>query len=205
MNELLIIGGLIAAGLYLTKKQDNKGQTSIFPLKKGSANALVKNLQQALLNKGNDVAQLVLAGGGVTGQFNLQTQKALEVAGYPTVVTETDYRVIVGSTGETRNIAYVNNIDGAPVFEEIAQGTMPGYGYGRNELARFPVKTYLGTSTGKYAHGMLEIVTNINTNQVKFWVPTNTIALVSESEYAKLKRTTILPKSEALKRKFLNL
>jgi hypothetical protein len=99
----------------------------------------------------------------------------------------------------------VNDVDGAPVYEEIAQFEMPGYGYGRNELTRFPVKTYLGKSTGKYAHGMLQVVTTINTNQVKFWVPTKSIALVSESEYAKLKRTTILPKSEALKRKFLNL
>jgi len=149
------------------------------------------------------VAQQILSSGGATGYFNAQTKKALEMCGYPSSISETHYRQLVSKSDEIRNIAYVIDVNGAELFAEVSTTHIPNYGYGRDLLIKLPAKTHLGTATGNYQNGMIELTTTINTQRKKFWVPTHKIALVSQQEYDSLKSTTILPKSDEAKMKLL--
>ncbi len=207
MKNILLLGGLAFAGyLYMKNKNQNPFTSllvdnSVFPLKQGDNNIFVKNVQKALINKGGEIAQLVLSSGGANGLFNEQTQKALELCGYPNNLSETHYKSLVNTNNQLRNIAYVIDVDGADLFSEINDSYIPQYGYGRNLLIHLPAKTYLGKTTGNYKNGMIEITTQINTLQKRFWVATSKVALVNDQEYNQLKQTSIIPKSDDAKMK----
>ncbi len=66
--------------------------TSIFPLKKGSKNAQVKALQQALIAK---YGASVLPKFGADGDFGTETAAALKKAGLPATIDESTYYVVV--------------------------------------------------------------------------------------------------------------
>ncbi len=207
MSELLIIGALGAFAYYLYGKNNITPQTSgdkaLFPLKVGDTNIFVTNLQKAMMTKGGSIASLIQSSGGVTGYFNSSLQTALRMLGYPEQISETHYREIVNDNSQLRNIAYVIDLDGAKAFKSTGTTYDPNYGYGRELLLTMPVKTYLGKTTGNYKGSMMEIVTTINTQTVKFWVDMTKVALVSESEYSQLKDSTIIPKSDEVKLKLL--
>ncbi len=213
-TELLLLGVMVGGVIYFNRKQEDRfgsgmgvkpqaPDKSMFPLKSGDNNLFVENLQKALINKGGEYAHLILSGGGVTGNFNEQTQRAVEMAGFPAQVDETTYRQIVNNTAVLRNYAYVIDVDGAPLFAAISNNHVPDYGYGRDRLLDLPCKTYLGIATGNFRNGMIEITTTINTRKIKFWVPTEKIALLSQAEYEAMKSTRLLAKSEAARTKLL--
>ncbi len=111
-----------------------------------------------------------------------------------------------GSTTSIINSrAYVNSQGGAMAFKSLGQNAIATYGYGREPILTFGYRTYLGTATGRYSNGMVEIQTTINTQNVVFWVQKDAIKIVSESEYSELKDSIILEKSESVKRKLLNV
>ncbi len=65
---------------------------SIFPLKKGSKNARVKALQQALIAK---YGPSILPNFGADGDFGTETAAALKKAGLPASIDESTYYVVV--------------------------------------------------------------------------------------------------------------
>lgn len=70
-----------------------------FPLKKGSKGEMVRQLQQALIDK---YGKSVLPKYGADGDFGSETQNALKKKGLPTEVSETTFNVIVqGSSAKT--------------------------------------------------------------------------------------------------------
>lgn len=211
MKELAVVAGFAALGIYLMKKYDNQpvpGFTinpGLFPLKKGDSNDLVQTAQKALINRGGDVSHLVLSGGGATGVFNEQTEKALLTLGYPAQLTQEHYNMLIADSKVLRNVAYVIDVDGARLFTNVSNTHSPEYGYGRDPFATIPVRTHLGTSTGNYSNGMVELMTTINVKRVKFWVSTDKIAMVSQAEYDMMKSSKILPKSDEVRAKLLKL
>jgi len=77
--------------------------SSVFPLKKGSKNAQVKALQQALIGK---YGAAILPKYGADGDFGTETAAALKKAGLPATIDESTYYVIVqGSTGDKSALA----------------------------------------------------------------------------------------------------
>lgn len=215
LTEFLLLGALIGGAIYYNRKQETRfgsgnvfknnlpDDRDVFPLKVGDSNIFVENIQKALINKGGEYAHLILSGGGVTGQFNEQTERAVEMAGFPREIDETSYRQIVNNSKVLRNYAYVIDIEGAPLYASISDTHVPDFGYGRDQLLNLPCKTYLGVATGNFKNGMIEISTIINTMKVKFWVPTDKIALLSKAEYEAMKNTSLLPKSEEARTKLL--
>ena len=208
MKNLLLIGG--ALGLAYMAIRQSKGSSfilptdnSYFPLKEGDKNIFVSNVQKALINKGGEPSRLILAGGGATGVYTSQTGKALELCGYPRNLSETHYRQLVNGKDQVRNIAYVIDVNGADLYNEVSNQYIPDFGYGRDRLIQLPAKTHLGKATGNYRNGMIELTTTINTSRKKFWVETSKVALVSSQEYEYLKKTSILPKSDEAKMKLL--
>jgi len=204
MKGLLLLG--IAAGcLWYYKNKQNpfaaieKPDNSIFPLKLGSSNVYVANIQKALINKGGEIAHLILSNGGANGLFDEVLASALTKAGYPTIINAVDYKRLVKDVSVIRNIAYVIDVAGAPLYSEVADTYIPEYGHGRDLITTLPTKTHLGTATGNFKQGMVEIATSINTRKVKFWVPTSKLAMVSPTEYNALKSSKILPKSDEAK------
>jgi hypothetical protein len=213
-TELLLLGVMVGGAIYFNRKQEiqfgagvgPKPQVpgkSLFPLKLGDKNLFVENLQKAMINKGGECAHLVLSAGGVTGQFDEQTQRAVEMAGFTEGVDETTYRQIVDNTAVLRNIAYVIDIDGTTLFSSISNIHVPDYGYGRDKIIDLPCKTYLGVATGNFRNGMIEISTTINTQKIKFWVPTEKIGLLSSAEYDAMKMTRLLSKSDDARNQLL--
>ena len=77
--------------------------SSVFPLKKGSKNAQVKALQQALIGK---YGAAILPKYGADGDFGTETAAALKKIGLPAIIEESTYYVIVqGSTGDKSTLA----------------------------------------------------------------------------------------------------
>ena len=67
-----------------------------FPLKRGSKGILVKQIQQALINKyGNSI----LPQFGADGDFGLETQRALQLKNLPTSISPEGYTFILKSLG----------------------------------------------------------------------------------------------------------
>ncbi|WP_075603120.1 hypothetical protein [Saccharicrinis aurantiacus] len=213
MNKVVAVAGLAALGLYLMKKYEKPTNEevkpteipNIFPLKKGDNNTLVKDVQKALINRGGEVSRMILTDGGASGDFNEQTEKALISLGYPAKLDKATYEMLINQESILRNIAYVIDVDGTNLFTEVANSNTPEYGYGRDPFTQVPVRTYLGTSTGNFKNGMAEIITNINVKRVKFWIPTDKVAMVSKAEYEMMKSSKILPKSDQVKAKLLKL
>ncbi len=209
MKNMILLGGAIALGYYAMRGDKTPFASilpidnSYFPLKQGDNNAFVGNVQKALINKGGEPSRLILAAGGATGVFNPETSKALLLCGYPVIVSETHYRQLVNGNEQQRNIAYVIDVNGAELYSEVQDQHVPNFGFGRNMLIKLPAKTHLGTATGNYRNGMIELTTTINTSRIRFWVSTSKVALVSEQEYAYLKNNSILPKSDEAKMKLL--
>ncbi|MGQ1786356.1 hypothetical protein [Saccharicrinis sp. GN24d3] len=213
MKNLIAFAGFAALGIYLMKKYE-KGDNSkiepteipgIFPLKKGDNNDLVKQVQKALINRGGDVSHLVLSGGGASGDFNEQTEKALTSLGYPAQLDKQHFSMLINDSKVLRNVAYVIDVDGATLFTGVGNTHSPEYGYGRDPFAHLSVRTHLGTSTGNYKNGLVELMTTINVKRVKFWVATNKVAMVSQAEYDMMKSSKILPKGEDVRSKLLKL
>ncbi len=210
MRELMVIGSMAAFGIYLFKKYGQEttatvDSSQVFPLKKGDKNNLVKSVQKALINRGGESSRLVLEGGGATGIFNESTEKALNYIGYSTTVTQEQYKMLIADSNVLRNIAYVIDVDGAKIFTAVGNSSTADYGYGRDPITTLPVRTHLGTATGNYKNGLIELVTTINVKRVKFWVHTDKIALVSEAEYDMMKTSKILSKSDDVRAKLLKL
>jgi hypothetical protein len=213
MKDLAIVAGFAALGIYLMKKYDKQDQNKvepteipgIFPLKKGDNNELVKQMQKALINRGGDAAHLVLSVGGANGEFNEQTEKALTTLGYPAQLSKEHYKMLINDSKVLRNVAYVIDVDGATLFTGVGNTHSQEYGYGRDPFTHIPVRTHLGTSTGNYKNGLVELMTTINVKRVKFWVATDKIAMVSQAEYDMMKSSKILPKSDEARSKLLKL
>jgi len=211
LSNLLVVGGLFAAGIYIGKHHDNpllkqakdliKG--GVFPLQPGDDSIFVGNVQKALINKGGEYAHLVLSAGGVTGYYNEQTAKAVEMAGFSKVLNEVDYRSLVNDKSIVRNLAYVIDVDGTPLYSSVSDSHIPDFGYGRDRIMTLPCKTHLGTATGNFRNGMIEIATTINTRKIKFWVPSSKINMLSQAEYDAMKSTRLLPKSDDAKMNLL--
>jgi len=210
MDNLLLTGALLFAGYYYLQKQNNLGSdstkpdTSIFPMKTGDFNTFVKNVQNAIINKGGIAAELILKSGGANGKFTKEVANALHVLGFPTQLSEKDYRNLIDNTLIVRNRAYVSAPNGTKIFAAVGDTYLPGYAYGREEITGLPYRTYLGIATGRFKNDMLEIATTINTQKIKFWVQTKDIKLVSKEEYERLRQSEILEKSEKVKQKLLN-
>ena len=213
MKDLAIVAGFAALGIYLMKKYDKPTPSNIelakqpgtWPLKKGDTNSLVKQVQKALINRGGDAAHLVLSAGGANGLFNEQTEKALTTLGYPAQLSQEHYQMLINDSKELRNVAYVIDVDGATLFTGVGNTHSQEYGYGRDPFTHIPVRTHLGTSTGNYKNGLVELTTTINVKRVKFWVSTDKVAMVSQDEYEMLKTSKILPKSDEVRAKLLKL
>nr|WP_321405895.1 hypothetical protein [uncultured Carboxylicivirga sp.] len=213
MKNLAVVAGFAALGYYLMKKYENPNQAQVstadtaklFPLKKGDKNNLVKQVQKALINRGGDAAHLVLSVGGATGIFNEQTEKALTSLGYPAQLSQEHYQMLIDDSKVLRNIAYVIDVDGATLFTGVGNSFSQEYGYGRDPFTQIPVRTHLGTSTGNYKNGLVELTTTINVRRVKFWVSTDKVAMISQGEYDMMKTSKILPKSEEVRGKLLKL
>lgn len=213
MNNLLLIGGLLFAYHYFTKNgnplktnpliSQMPQDSSIFPLKVGDQNDFVKNIQAAILNKGGTPADYILKAGGANGYFSALMETALRVLGLPAQIDETTYRQLIQDSTIVRNVAFVDDVKGANLYTSVGDSYLPGYGYGRDLIIQLPYKTYLGTATGNYKNGMLEIATTINTRRIKFWVSTQFITLVSDEEYQSLKKTRIIEKSVQAKNRLL--
>jgi hypothetical protein len=214
-TELLLLGVMVGGAIYFNRKQESRfgsgiqgkpkmpGSRDVFPIKADATNIFVENIQKAMINKGGEYAHLILSGGGVTGEYNEQTQKAVEMAGFPVEVDQTAYRQIVNNSKVMRNYAYVIDVDGAPLYSSISDNHVPDFGYGRDLLMKIPCKTYLGVATGNFKNGMIEISTTINTKRIKFWVPTEKIGLLSRAEYEAMKDSKLLSKSEEHRVKLL--
>nr|WP_321453594.1 hypothetical protein [uncultured Carboxylicivirga sp.] len=213
MKDLAVVAGFAALGIYLMKKYEKKpnqaqtvdNSTDLFPLKKGDKNNLVKQVQTALINRGGDSAHLVLSVGGATGIFNEQTEKALTSLGYPAQLSQEHYKMLIDESKVLRNIAYVIDVDGATLFTGVGNSYSQEYGYGRDPFTHIPVRTHLGTSTGNYKNGLVELTTTINVKRVKFWVSTDKVAMISQGEYDMMKTSKILPKSDEVRGKLLKL
>ncbi len=89
-----------------TKKTYSTPRNDDFPLKKGSKGEMVRQLQQALIDK---YGRSVLPRYGADGDFGSETQNALKKQGLPTTVSETTFNVIVqggsGSASDTQGLA----------------------------------------------------------------------------------------------------
>ncbi|MBR8534431.1 hypothetical protein KDU71_02580 [Carboxylicivirga sediminis] len=212
MKNLIAFAGIAALGYYLYNKYENNNsnkelasQPGTWPLKRGANNNLVKEVQKALINRGGDTAHLVLSAGGATGVFNEQTEKALTTLGYPAQLNQEHYNMLIADSKVLRNVAYVIDVDGATLFTGVGNNHSQEYGYGRDPFTHLPVRTHLGTSTGNYKNGLVELTTNINVKRVKFWVPTDKVAMVSQAEYDMMKTSKILEKSDDVKSKLLKL
>lgn len=214
-SDFLLISVLVAGGyFYLQRKKtisDQAGQTplkidpSVFPLKAGDKGIFVENIQKALVNEGGEIAHLVLAGGGVNGQMNEQTCKALKMVGFGVPLDETSYRQLVNNSSVLRNYAYVIDVDGTPLYGSVSNSYVADYGYGRDFIMSLPAKTYVGVATGNFQNGLIELSTTINTMKVKFWTPSEKIGLLSQAEYNSMKGSRLLEKSEEARTKLLKL
>jgi len=110
-----------------------------------------------------------------------------------------------GGNGIIRNYVYVSAHTGTRIFTDIANNPIPTYGYGRNEIATIPYRTYLGKATGNFRNGMIEVTTNINTKAISYWVNANHISLLSKEEYEMRKHDELIEKSDYVLRKLLKL
>lgn len=146
MTELLLIGALVAAGMYLKKKQNHP-----LAVQPGTSNIP-------------------------------QSFQSSYVAGH---------------------IAFVKAENGAQLFSGTGTTDVPGFGYGRDLIMKLPVNTTLGSATGGFQNGMLELSTTINLHKIKFWVAVKEIALVPQKEYENIKSSQLLPKSDDAKMKLL--
>ncbi|WP_103072275.1 hypothetical protein [Aquimarina sediminis] len=76
-----------------------------FPLRKGSRGSLVGMVQKALLEKGGQAAMIIretsFRNGKVDRIFGRGTQRALRAAGYPTVLTQSNFTSLVGTTSKS--------------------------------------------------------------------------------------------------------
>lgn len=213
MKELLLAAGVIGTAWWLSEKGNplklNSANATVndalFPLRKGDTNNFVKSLQSALIKKGDKAAELLNKSGGATGKFTEATEAALLSLKLPVTVNESLYREITSESPLVRKYAYVSSALGADVYADTGTEKLPGYGYGRNLIAHFAERTYLGEATGRYNNDMLELRANINTQEVRFWVPANKINLISKAEYDKLINTDLLPKSISEKEKLLKI
>ncbi|MCT4587294.1 MAG: hypothetical protein N4A71_05685 [Carboxylicivirga sp.] len=213
MKELLIVGGLFTAAVIYSNRPNHPFIKTIkstiapdsFPLKPGDNNEMVANVQKALINLGGEYSNLVMAGGGVNGEFNEQTAQALKRAGFIGNISKMDYQKLITNNQALRNIAYVIDVDGTPIYSGVSDSHIPNYGYGRDLIMKLPCKTHLGTATGNFRNGMVEIATNINSRRVKFWVPTSKTGMLSQAEYDAMKSTRVLPKSDEAKMKLLKV
>lgn len=213
MNGLLLTTGIIGAAWWLLSK-DNPlklnsssatNNNALFPMKEGDINSFVKSLQSAIIKKGGQAAEILNKAGGATGKFTEATTKALQALGLSATVNETTYRELTSETPLVRKYAYVSHSLGADVYGDTGNDYLPGYGYGRNLIAHFNQRTYLGEATGRFNNDMLELRTTINTQDVRFWVATDRITLLSKSEYDSLIQSNLIPKSTTEKEKLLKL
>ncbi len=93
-----IVGGGSSNSISTTSATTS---TPGFPLKMGSKGDLVKALQKALLAKGGSVAAHIKLSGGADGNWGPGTQRAVQSAGLPVVITEAQWKKIVGSNTTT--------------------------------------------------------------------------------------------------------
>jgi hypothetical protein len=212
-KDVMILAAMAAGGYYLYKKHGpsmipailTDGIKTVFPLKIGDSGTMVDNLQKALINKGGDIAHLIMSGGGVTGTLNEQTARAIQMEGFSMPLDETSYRELVSNVSALRNHAYVIDVDGAPVYASVGSSFTKEYGFGRDYVMALPARTYVGISTGNFSNGMIEISTTINTRRLKFWTPAEKVGLISAAEYEAMKKTRLLEKSEEARAKLLQL
>ncbi len=73
-----------------------------FPLKRGSRGSLVQMVQQALLAKGGQPALIIketsFRNGKVDGVFGKGTERALRAFGFPSVITQSQFTILVGKS-----------------------------------------------------------------------------------------------------------
>lgn len=213
-HQVLMLGVVLAGGYFYMKNrsiEQKVGQPrtpvdkSVFPLKEGDSGIFVENVQKALINKGGDIAHLILSGGGVTGIMNEQTVAAIKMEGLNLPLEETAYRQLISNVAVLRNYAYVIDVDGAPIYAAISNSYVKDYGYGRDLIMTLPARTYIGVATGNFANSMIELTTTINTKKVKFWTPSEKVGLLSQAEYDGMKNSRLLEKSEQDRTKLLKL
>lgn len=82
-------------GTKSTKTGGSSGGSD-FPLKKGSKGELVRQMQQALIDK---YGSSILPKYGADGDFGSETLNALKKKGYPTTITESTFNVLVQGGG----------------------------------------------------------------------------------------------------------
>ena len=82
-------------GTKSTKTSGSSGGSD-FPLKKGSKGELVRQMQQALIDK---YGSGILPKYGADGDFGSETLNALKKKGYPTIISETTFNVLVQGGG----------------------------------------------------------------------------------------------------------
>ena len=110
-----------------------------------------------------------------------------------------------GDDGIIRNYAYVSKHTGTRIFKTVSNNHIPTYGYGRDEIALIPYRTYLGKATGNFRNGLIEISTTINTKNISFWVNSKDISLLSKEEYDLRKKDEIIEKTDDVIRKLIKL
>ncbi|KAA1244530.1 peptidoglycan-binding protein [Aquimarina sp. RZ0] len=90
-----------------------------FPLKRGVRGALVVMLQNALLAKGGQAAMIIketsFRNGRVDGIFGTGTERALQAAGFPSVITQSNFTTLVGKN----NKATSGGFDPGAIAKEI--------------------------------------------------------------------------------------
>ena len=109
------------------------------------------------------------------------------------------------SNGILRNYVYVSEHTGTRIYADVANNSIPSYGYGRSEIAMIPYRTYLGKATGNFRNGMIEVITTINTKSISYWVNAKHISLLSKEEYDMKKHDELIEKSDDVIRKLLKL
>ncbi len=87
-----------------------------FPMKRGARGTLVAMIQNALLTKGGQAAMIIretsFRNGGVDGIFGKGTERALRAAGFPSVLTQSNFKTLVGTTKSS-------GFDAATISKEI--------------------------------------------------------------------------------------
>ncbi|MEN7549040.1 hypothetical protein AAG747_14040 [Rapidithrix thailandica] len=194
---LLLLGGV--AYFVLRSQKDTSPVPSVpvpsgdvFPLRRGSQGAAVRQLQIALLQRGGTVAMALRETGGVDGRFGLGTERALQRAGFPVVVDQNNFRRLMEKqpgpdasrpdtgrpdTGQPALGHYLYaGPNGASVYKKVNTITLPLIGdthLGGQPLVKVFYKTYLGKATGQRKGDFWEVKAVLNGLPVRFWVDTD--------------------------------
>ncbi|TSE03062.1 peptidoglycan-binding domain-containing protein [Aquimarina algiphila] len=95
----------ITPGTIVSKPLLPRVASDQFPLKRGTRGSLVQMVQEALLAKGGQPALIIketsFRNGKVDGVFGKGTERALRAAGFPSVITETNFTTLVGRTANS--------------------------------------------------------------------------------------------------------